>query len=312
MVLCVCPNPAVDTYWWLDDLAKAGVNRILKEENFPGGKGTHVAMAIAELGEEVALLGFWAGNEGLWIKEECDKKNVRCFGTILPEGNNRKCITVRSIKKTIENTEFLGAGPVISQQNYDAFFQEYLQLLNEAEVVVFSGSWPKGAPVDAYGSMIGAANSRVKKAWIDCSGTLLLLSLSHNPYGVHLNKTEAEEIVTNEKAENYFLEFVRELALTNGSEGLYLYNYHTQVHAMCKPEKIYSSVGSGDFLVAGLAIATLKKYSTLKTAGLATAAGGANCMREELGMLYRGDVNELLKKVIIKKIYNDHQKRIKV
>ncbi len=81
MVLCVCPNPSVDKYVWLDNFEEKESNRILKEKNYPGGKGIHVAMALRELGESVCLLGFLGGPTGMWIKQQCLKQGIGCYGS---------------------------------------------------------------------------------------------------------------------------------------------------------------------------------------------------------------------------------------
>ena len=56
MLLAVCPNPSVDYSIWIDSLEPGKVHRATREERYPGGKGVHVAMAAAELGEDVTLL----------------------------------------------------------------------------------------------------------------------------------------------------------------------------------------------------------------------------------------------------------------
>lgn len=48
-ILVVCPNPSIDTYAWIDGFANGVPNRIKREDRYPGGKGLHVAMALAEL-----------------------------------------------------------------------------------------------------------------------------------------------------------------------------------------------------------------------------------------------------------------------
>jgi len=80
MILSVCPNPSIDTYAWLDNFESGGVNRIKKLEEYPGGKGVHVALAIAELGGRSKLLANWAGNNGDWIKKECINRNIEISG----------------------------------------------------------------------------------------------------------------------------------------------------------------------------------------------------------------------------------------
>ncbi|MEQ8878916.1 MAG: 1-phosphofructokinase, partial [Cyclobacteriaceae bacterium] len=84
MILCVCPNPSVDKYVWVKHFTRGKVNRATQEKSFPGGKGIHVAMGVRELGLEVAVLGFWAGASGQWVKEACKSLGIHCYGPELP------------------------------------------------------------------------------------------------------------------------------------------------------------------------------------------------------------------------------------
>ncbi len=49
MILCVCPNPAIDKFIYLDDFKEGSVNRINQELSYPGGKGVHVALGVREM-----------------------------------------------------------------------------------------------------------------------------------------------------------------------------------------------------------------------------------------------------------------------
>ena len=152
MILAVCPNPSVDTYVWVDSLEPGKVHRATREKRFPGGKGVHVAIAAAELGEEVILLGFWGGETGSWIKNECLKKNIKCVGPELNEWT-RSCITFKS-DGIYDDTELLGTGPEITKENYREFIKIFKKSSDLAQVITLSGSWPAGAPDEGYAAMI--------------------------------------------------------------------------------------------------------------------------------------------------------------
>lgn len=68
MILCLCPNPSIDKFIWVEDFKTGKVNRVKKELSYPGGKGVHVALGIAELEEDCAIIGFWGGPAGKWKK----------------------------------------------------------------------------------------------------------------------------------------------------------------------------------------------------------------------------------------------------
>jgi tagatose 6-phosphate kinase len=80
MILTVCPNPSVDKFLYLADFKADSVNRSLREEAFPGGKGVHVALALKQLRMPTELIGTWGGPTGRWIRQECERKGVECFG----------------------------------------------------------------------------------------------------------------------------------------------------------------------------------------------------------------------------------------
>lgn len=294
MILCICPNPSVDVFAWVDDIKSGQVNRIQREKRFPGGKGVHVALAIAELGEDVRLLGFWGGATGQWIRERCTESGVSCHGPVV-EGWSRTCITFKS-RGVYQETELLGCGPIIDSKDYEEFVNVYRQLLPDADVVCMSGSWPQGAAADSYAQLVRMANATHKVTLVDATGEQLQLALEERPTAVHMNRAEiqsfygADDIRKNAIQLSHHCEYA---AVTSGAEGLYLVHNGLIVHARCPVEKVYSAVGSGDCLLAGLATAFKRGASMPDAARLAVACGAANCIREDLGMLYRKDVGRL-------------------
>lgn len=299
MILNVCPNPSIDCYAWLEDFHPGQVNRIGKLEEYPGGKGVHVALAISELGGTSRLLGNWGGAIGNWIKAKCIEKNVEIAGIEL-EGNNRKCYTFRSANPTFSNTEVLEPGPTMNEKNWQDLKNSFKKELNDADLVCLSGSWPINAPTDAYSQLINLAKTKNRKVVLDCSGEPLKKALNSPFYGLHLNEYEAYELCGS-KDFNDLLEklggTVELIALTRGKEGLWLAYKGKIYHAKVKVENVISTVGSGDCLTAGIAWALEKNMDPKEIASYAVACGAANCLNEELGMIDKKDVERLLPKV---------------
>lgn len=298
-LLCFCPNPSVDTYLWVEKLEKGAVTRAQRESRYPGGKGLHVALGIAELGEPAVLLGVWGGATGQWLQSECNRLGVACFGPQLADWN-RNCLTIVSPDAETRDTEILGMGPQIGPNDYQRLLADFRELVPQASGIVMSGSWPPGAPSDPYGPFLELAHQQEKKVFLDCSGTTLSQALQHRPFAVHVNKNEALAITPeggNPIA--HLLQHTEMLALTAGEEGLALYDNGRVIRARCKPGRVISAVGSGDCLLAGLAVAYRRGLDSERSARLGTACGAANCIREDLGMFHRKDVDRLLPKVKI-------------
>lgn len=301
MILCVCPNPAIDTYLWLNEFSPGKPGRIQKEQRFPGGKGVHVALALRELGEEAAVLGFWGGPTGAWIKDQCEMRGIACYGPETKEWT-RTCFTIRA-DGVYDHTELLGPGPTIDAEDFENFRRTFAGLINRSDAVTMSGSWPAAAPTDAYARLIKQASQSGKKVFLDCTGEGLIAALAERPYLVHLNQHEAAGLFGNGDVSHAALMLARQCeyaAITAGAEGLFLGYREELLHAQCPVEKVYSTVGSGDCLLAGLAFASMRGANPAAMATWGVACGAANCMREELGMLHKKDVETAKQRVSIK------------
>jgi tagatose 6-phosphate kinase len=300
MILAICRNPSVDTYAWLEEIHPGKVNRIQKEQRFPGGKGVHVALAAAELGEEVTLLGFWGGATGQWIRESCEEQGIFCYGPEV-EGWSRTCVTFKA-DNSFNETELLGAGPTISDADFESFLEEYQKMLPGAKCVTLSGSWPKGAPSDAYAQLLRIAHQADALTFLDTTGDQLAPALAEHPQVVHLNRTEAHDHFGEKDIVKNALLLARQCqyaVITAGAEGVYVANGKEVHHASCTVSNVYSAVGSGDCLLRGLAVAFHRGMTLEDAARLAAACGAANCIREDLGMFYLKDAERIFKEVAV-------------
>lgn len=299
MILCVCPNPSIDTYAWLAKFEQGGVNRIEKLQDFPGGKGTHVAFALEQLGADVSLFGNWAGNSGEWIRDTLTRAGIRPIGIPL-KGNNRKCYTFRSGDNAFNNTELLEPGPEMTTKDWEKFLKKFNAQVKRHDFICMSGSWPNGAPEDAYLQLLKICAKHDKRAILDCSGVQLKNALKTKFFGLHINEHEAKDAFGVDNSVEVFSllkEKVSLIALTKGKEGLYLRSKDQMLYASVVIDKVISTVGSGDCLTAGIAYSIVNGLTLEETAKYGVACGAANCLNEDLGMLKGSDVQRLVREV---------------
>ncbi len=162
-----------------------------------------------------------------------------------------------------------------------------------------SGSWPKGAPEDAYLQLLEICTKNDTRAILDCSGIQLKNALKTTFFALHINEHEAYEAFGTQGATEVFdllKDKVFLVAFTKGKEGLYLSSENDRIHAHVAIDKVISTVGSGDCLTAGIAYGIIKGLSWEDTAKYGVACGAANCLNEDLGMLKATDVRRLLRK----------------
>ncbi len=303
MIVAVCPNPSVDTVVVFDRFNAGEVNRAVGEYFFPGGKGTNVAKCIKELGEDVVLLGFWAGPTGKWIRQQLEARGITCIGTEI-EGWTRSCYTYKT-NDAFNETEVLGVGPVIDTKVIKQFYLLFEDVIRSASLVVMSGSWPQGAPENVYASLVEMANRQNVPVVLDATGIRFAKGLEKRPAAIHLNKKEAAQITGAQNINEMLINLadrVKIIAVTDGKQGLYLMHGDNILHGKLSLNKIISAVGSGDALTAGLCVSMCRGYDDVNTVQLAVACGAANCLHEEIGMFYKKDVDKFKDLVIVEKM----------
>ncbi|MBT0812877.1 1-phosphofructokinase [Litoribacter ruber] len=303
-VLAICPNPSIDVFATVPQINLGKANRIQKLKEYPGGKGVHVALALAELSVPVSLMASWAGNAGAWIKRNCESVGIPTLGIDL-KGNNRKCYTFLSQDTASNDTELLEPGPEMSENDLDNFIAVYKSIISEYDLVTLSGSWPIGAPRYSNKELILIAKSLNKKVIIDCSGHNLTQALEAKVFGIHLNADEAISLCHSndpDKVFEHLQDKVDLIAFTKGKDGLYLSYRGRQVHAKVDIGDVKSAVGSGDCLTAGISLGIIHDFPLEEIAKWSVACGAANCLREELGMLHGADVKSLLNHVEVNSI----------
>jgi tagatose 6-phosphate kinase len=131
---------------------------------------------------------------------------------------------------------------------------------------------------------------------------LLQFAMTKKPDFVHLNLSEARSFSRETSPFLISKDICNSgvaAAITAGKDGLYLSDLGQTIHANVQLSAIKSAVGSGDCLLAGLVAAKNRRLNLVDTAKLAVACGAANCLREDLGMLYKKDVEDLFKQVNI-------------
>ncbi|WP_294188683.1 PfkB family carbohydrate kinase [uncultured Clostridium sp.] len=184
MILVINLNASVDKKYILDDLNKGLVMRAKSVENTPGGKGIHVANVSTILKEKCIVTGFLGGKTGEFIHDKLEKYGIKQdFVNI--KGDTRECLAI--ITKDLVQTEILEPGPEVTEEEQNRFIDKYIELLEEANIIVASGSVPRNIPKDFYKKLIDIANSKNKKFLLDTSGDLLREGIEGKPFFIKPN-----------------------------------------------------------------------------------------------------------------------------
>jgi 1-phosphofructokinase family hexose kinase len=308
-IVCVSANPAMDRRVQVAALVKGSVNRAAHAHGFAGGKAAHVAMAARALVDEVAWVGFLGGAVGKECAEQLKSVGIRvtAISTAAPTRVNLEILGAGG-----EITEILepGALPAMAERNR---FRQVVRGLSKSSLLVISGSLPAGLAPNYYAAVIGDARSKSIPVFLDTSGPALRAGIKANPRFVKVNRNEAEEltghaVTTEREALDAAREIVRagagSAAVTLGKEGVaWMESAEGPAWMAIPPElRCVSSVGCGDAMLAGFAVATRQGLTGEKAIRLAVACGAANCSAETPGRIKRARVQSLLAQVSVKRM----------
>ena len=305
MILVVNLNPSLDKIYSVSQLLYGQAVRAVKVQNTAGGKGTHAANVIHILGEECTVTGFLGGSIGSFIAAELSKRNIR--NECIPiKAETRACLNIADANG--KQTEVLEPGPVITDEERNAFILRYKSLLPQCTLVAASGSLPQNVGKDFYRILIELAKDEHKPFLLDTSGIALQEGIKARPYFIKPNKDETEAL-TGRKITSFAAaeQEVRALqqqgielpAISLGKEGSILAYQDKVYHAIPPKLTAINAVGSGDAYVAGLAAGLAQSLPITAAIRLASACGTANVLEAESGFVQKDQVAEILKHVKI-------------
>lgn len=225
------------------------------------------------------------------------------------KSETRNCI---AILHEGQQTEILESGPIVSTQEASDFLNHLGKLAVKADVICFSGSLPQGLPIDFYQQMIQVC--RPKPVMLDCSGEALMTVLKgeSKPYLIKPNIQELAElleqpITTDVKQLKVALSDplfagIDWVVVSMGRKGAFAKHSNRFYHVMIPSIKAVNPVGSGDAMLAGLAVAIEKEKSVDVVLKQGNALGILNAQEETTGYIELGNYHTLIKQIQIKEV----------
>lgn len=303
MITVVGMNTAIDRMLRLDRLEAGQVQRAQTVQVTPGGKGVHVAQTLAALGEATRLIGLTDAAHHDFLSERMRARDVTFHG-VRSAQPLRTCIAVRECDD--RTTELLEPGPVLSESEREALFEEIRACAAISEAMVFSGSLPGGLDADSYAGFVREFTPGGCLCVVDASGDALRLAAEAAPFLLKPNRdeasglagrpvaspSEAAELVADLRAMG-----VRHPVVTLGAQGAVGADEQGIWHAALALPQARNTVGSGDCFLAGVTAALLRTGDMRRALRLAMACGASNALTEETGWIERERVQALASKV---------------
>lgn len=310
MIYTVTLNPALDKTVEIPSLTVDAVNRITTMRTDPGGKGINVSKVIAKLGGKSIATGILGGDTGRAILSALnDLELTTSFHFV--EGETRTNMKIIDpVQHT--NTDINEPGVTVSEEILNELLEEFLEKLTAKDIVVISGSMPKGSPQDTYYTWTKACRKKGAKVILDADGDLLKAALKASPYLIKPNNHELSALIgrtltTPEELAKTAKELMNQYGISKivvsmGGDGALYVTESEILYAEGLKVPVGSTVGAGDSIVASLAVAEEAGMSLTDTVCLSTATGAANVMCSGTQAAEYSVIQELLPKVVFHQI----------
>lgn len=280
MIYTVTLNPSLDYIMHLNSMELNAVNRSIKEEIYPGGKGINVSIVLSHLGLANKALGFIAGFTGNKIQCILEELGIGCDFITLPNGLSR--INVKLEADT--ETEINGIGPEITRTNLTDLIRK-LDMVEDNDFLVLAGSIPKSVPDHIYEDILRSLSHKQINIIVDATKDLLLNVLKYKPFLIKPNHIELAELFgVTIHSDDEIIAYARKLQemgaqnvlISKGGKGSILITYSGDVMKISAPKgEVINTVGSGDSMVAGFIAGYIRNGNLTESLKFATAAGSA-------------------------------------
>lgn len=310
MIITVTPNISLDKTLTVVGEFKIGATHRVKDITYvPGGKGVNASRALLGLGYVAKVIGFIGGNTGKHILSIFDYEGIK-YDVVTINGESRTCY---NIVDTINNTqtEVLENGPQVTEEDIALLEAKILKYISENTIVCMGGSLPPGVPIDIYAKWINLIQNKGGRVILDTSKDALREGIKAKPFAVKPNRAEVEAILNIKldnldnikKALDYFADAGVELSVISmGKDGMYAYYKGTYYKITPPVLKALNAVGSGDSVVAGIALGLEQRLDMAETLRLGAAMGTANVLTLKPGGVKKDDVNNILPRVEVKTV----------
>ena len=286
MIYTVTLNPALDKTVEIPSFTIDSVNRITAMRTDPGGKGINVSKVISKLGGKSIEVGILGGGTGKSILSALESLGLESHFHFA-DGETRTNLKVVD-PEGHTNTDINEPGLTVTGGLLDGLLEELLARLQAGDIVVLSGSLPKGAPTDTYYGWAKACQEAGAKVVLDADGELLASGLLASPYLIKPNNHELSRLVGKtleapkelEEAARRLMEEhgIAKVVVSMGGEGALYISESQTIYAEGLKVPVGSTVGAGDSVVAALAFAEETGMGMEEAVRLSTATGAANVM----------------------------------
>jgi len=304
MILIVTLNPLLERRFTFQQINPGEVHRNGTMKFAAGGKGLNVSRQLKKLGLKSFNYFFSGGNDGKIFREIVKQEDLEFTSLQIKSETRNAAVIISEKEKNV--TTFFSNDPIISEAEVSEFKSKLDKMIQNCEVVVFSGSSPCKETHSIIPFGIELANKYDKVSVCDTYGDNLKDCIKAIPTIIHNNFTEVENAFNiSLDSENLVIDFMNQLYkkgikrifITNGSKNFYASNFDYIYKVNPVNIKAVDATGSGDSFAAGIIKGWVNSEVFEDTLKFSTALAGLNAASFNVATVNSEEANLLKEKV---------------
>ena len=310
MIRSICLNPVIDRMYFINGFTAGTQYPETVPCLFVGGKGVNIARVVRLFDEPCALYGFIGGSNGEKVLNEMKALGVELH-MLEFQGETRTTVNIIDLESGRE-TEITEPSVQIGEAEEQRFLAGLEHDLQEGDLVACSGIPMRGMRADIYREVAALCRKKKAKCVLDANHQYLRESFPqeydlakpnwtelNDLHGVHMPFSLHNVLLLGRRT---MAMGVKNLLITTGETGGVLMSPQGDYQAQFPPQKIVSTIGSGDASVAGFCIGMRRGMPLTGCLRLAMACGMCNAMFDKVGYIENDLVETLYAQVEITKV----------
>lgn len=310
MILTVTLNPLLERRFYFGELNGTKTQRAADLRLTAGGKGINVSRQLSKLGADNIALTFLGGQNGKSFRKILQDEQIKLAPVQIKSELREAALLIDKDKKKV--LHHIGPSFTIEKEEAQEFQSKMEKMIENCDIVVFSGSSPCPASDGIFPYGIETANKLDKISILDTYGPHLQACLEKEPSIIHLNTDEAagslnQDLSADEAKSNFIKELykqykIRRIFLTDGGNPFYSGNFDFIYKCDVPAVDEFDPTGSGDAFMAGVAYSMEQSYTFEETLRFSSALGALNASMEEVCAVSPEDGLKLAPSIMVRPI----------
>lgn len=303
-IVTLTPNPAIDKSCSLQQILPEVKLKCSAPVYEPGGGGINVSRAIKKLGGHSLALYLAGGPPGQLMHDLLNEEGIE-FQATLTEGWTRENFIATETSSN-RQYRFGMPGAIIKEAEWQQLLRALKLQKPSPKIIVASGSLPPGVPDDFYRKVAKIAKEVKAKCFLDTSGMALSQAMERDHFFLlkpnlkELCELTGQTSITGMGHEKAALQLVDEgkaemVVVSLGAKGAILATKQGVERVVPPTIVVKSTVGAGDSMMAGLALAYARgatpremlMYGVACGTAAAMSAGTELCSKTNVDQVYQ-------------------------